>query len=85
MVANVHHDLNIAVNASVDIAPSWALQYSSYMDDHSEEDIWKRIKASLDAYAQLVKARGDKEFSPIYPLMMSLGQSLLEDHANGSK
>jgi hypothetical protein len=25
-----------------------------------------------------VKARGDKEFSPIYPLMLQLGTSLIE-------
>jgi len=29
-----------------------------------------------------VRARGAKEFSPLYPLMLSLGQSLFEGGAN---
>lgn len=51
-------------------------QYSLWLDSHTEEEAWKGIKATLDEYAAKVRARGDKEFSPIYPLMLQLGASL---------
>ncbi|XP_028792609.1 conserved oligomeric Golgi complex subunit 5-like [Neltuma alba] len=52
------------------------LQYSLWLDSQGEDQIWKGIKATLDDYAANVRARGDKEFSPIYPLMLQLGSSL---------
>ncbi|KAL3821348.1 hypothetical protein ACJIZ3_007253 [Penstemon smallii] len=52
------------------------LQYSLWMDSQGEDQIWKGIKATLDDYAAKVRARGDKEFSPVYPLMMKVGASL---------
>ncbi|KAL6543351.1 Conserved oligomeric Golgi complex subunit [Orobanche hederae] len=51
------------------------LQYSLWMDSQGEDQIWKGIKATLDDYATRVRARGDKEFSPIYPLMLKVGES----------
>lgn len=54
------------------------LQYSLWLDSQGEDQIWKGIKATLDDYAVKVKARGDKEFSPVYPLMIRLGSSLSE-------
>ncbi|CAM6070594.1 unnamed protein product [Sphagnum tenellum] len=48
-------------------------QYSLWLDSQGEEQAWKGIKATLDEYAAKVKARGDKEFSPIYLLMLQLG------------
>ena len=51
-------------------------QYSLWLDSQGEEQAWKGIKATLDDYAARVRARGDKEFSPIYPLMLQLGASL---------
>ncbi|KAG0626188.1 hypothetical protein M758_2G109200 [Ceratodon purpureus] len=51
-------------------------QYSLWLDSQGEEQAWKGIKATLDEYAAKVRARGDKEFSPIYPLMLQLGASL---------
>lgn len=51
-------------------------QYSLWLDSHGEEHAWKGIKATLDEYAAKIQARGDKEFSPIYPLMLQLGASL---------
>lgn len=51
-------------------------QYSLWLDSQSEEQAWKGIKATLDKYAAKVRARGDKEFAPIYPLMLQLGSSL---------
>eukprot|EP00850_Spirogloea_muscicola_P018813 SM000176S03144 [mRNA] locus=s176:243275:249137:+ [translate_table: standard] len=56
-------------------------KYSLWLDSHSEEDTWKGIRAGLESYAQAVRARGDREFTPIYPLMLSLGQSLIESRS----
>ncbi|KAK4758881.1 hypothetical protein SAY87_020182 [Trapa incisa] len=52
------------------------LQYSLWLDSQGEDQIWKGIKVTLDDYAAKVRARGDKEFSPVYPLMLQLGSSL---------
>lgn len=54
------------------------MQYSLWMDSQGEDQIWKGIKATLDDYAVEVRSRGDKEFSPVYPLMLQLGSSLSE-------
>ncbi|XWS22209.1 hypothetical protein CRYUN_Cryun29cG0014600 [Craigia yunnanensis] len=54
------------------------LQYSLWLDSQGEDQIWKGIKATLDDYAAKIRARGDKEFSPVYPLMLRLGSSLSE-------
>ncbi|XVE84488.1 hypothetical protein DITRI_Ditri17bG0017600 [Diplodiscus trichospermus] len=54
------------------------LQYSLWLDSQGEDQIWKGIKATLDDYAAKVRARGDKEFSPVYPLMLRLGLSMSE-------
>ncbi|KAG6547278.1 hypothetical protein Mapa_011214 [Marchantia paleacea] len=59
-------------------------QYSLWLDNQGEEQIWKGIRGTLDDYAARVKARGDKEFSPVYPLMLQLGSSLI-DHGQGIK
>ncbi|XP_047318062.1 conserved oligomeric Golgi complex subunit 5 [Impatiens glandulifera] len=53
-----------------------ALQYSLWLDSQGEDQIWKGIKATLDDYAVTVRARGDKEFSPVYPLMLQIGSSI---------
>ncbi|KAK6279461.1 hypothetical protein POUND7_019728 [Theobroma cacao] len=54
------------------------MQYSLWLDSQGEDQIWKGIKATLDDYAAKVRVRGDKEFSPVYPLMLRLGSSLTE-------
>ncbi|CAM8882681.1 unnamed protein product [Rhodiola kirilowii] len=54
-------------------------QYSLWLESQGEDQIWKGIKATLDDYAAKVRARGDKEFSPVYPLMLRLGSSLTEN------
>ncbi|CAL5335411.1 unnamed protein product [Camellia sinensis] len=54
------------------------LQYSLWLDSQGEDQIWKGIKATLDDYAAKVRVRGDKEFSPVYPLMLRLGSALSE-------
>eukprot|EP00898_Chlorokybus_atmophyticus_P001187 jgi/Chlat1/2069/Chrsp17S02540 len=62
-----------------------AAQYSLWLDQHSEEDVWRGVKASLDAYAQLIKSRGEPQFAPIYPIIMSVGQRLIEREQNSSR
>lgn len=52
------------------------LQYSLWMDSQGEDQIWKGVKATLDDYAVNIRARGDKEFSPVYPLMQKIGATL---------
>ncbi|KAJ7960655.1 conserved oligomeric Golgi complex subunit 5 [Quillaja saponaria] len=54
------------------------LQYSLWLDSQGEDQIWRGVKATLDDYAANVRVRGDKEFSPVYPLMLQLGSSLTE-------
>ncbi|KAJ4833599.1 Conserved oligomeric Golgi complex subunit [Turnera subulata] len=54
-------------------------QYSLWLDSQGEDQIWKGIKATLDDYAAKVRSRGDKEFSPVYPLMLRLGSTLTEN------
>lgn len=61
------------------------LQYSLWLDSQGEDQIWKGIKATLDDYAAKVRARGDKEFSPVYPLMLQLGSSLAESAPESKK
>ncbi|VFQ61883.1 unnamed protein product [Cuscuta campestris] len=52
------------------------LQYSLWMDSQGEDQIWRGVKAALDDYAAKVGVRGDKEFCPVYPLMLKLGSSI---------
>lgn len=54
------------------------MKYSLWLDAQAEEQVWKGIKATLDEYASKVKLRGDKEFSPVYPLMLKLGATLVK-------
>ena len=54
------------------------LQYSLWLDSQGEDQIWKGIKATLHDYEMKVRARGDKEFSPVYPLMLQIGSSLAD-------
>ncbi|KAE9596335.1 putative oligomeric Golgi complex subunit 5 protein [Lupinus albus] len=61
------------------------LQYSLWLDSQGEDQIWKGIKATLDDYAANVRGRGDKEFSPVYPLLLQLGSSLTEKIQGSSK
>lgn len=52
------------------------LQYSLWLDSQGEDQIWKGVKATLDDYEMKVRSRGDKEFSPVYPLMCQIGSAL---------
>ncbi|KFK41211.1 hypothetical protein AALP_AA2G099800 [Arabis alpina] len=55
-------------------------QYSLWLDNQGEDQIWKGIKATLDDYAVKIRSRGDKEFSPVYPLMLQIGSSLTQEN-----
>ncbi|CAI6007212.1 unnamed protein product [Closterium sp. NIES-65] len=52
-------------------------RYSLWLDQHSQQQAWQGIKASLDDYVGNVRARGGKEFHPVYAVMLQLGQTLL--------
>ncbi|KAH0452107.1 hypothetical protein IEQ34_019406 [Dendrobium chrysotoxum] len=52
------------------------LQYSLWLDSQGEDQVWKGIKATLDDYEIKVRSRGEKEFSPVYPLMLQIGSSI---------
>ncbi|KAJ0012378.1 hypothetical protein NQD34_016712 [Periophthalmus magnuspinnatus] len=54
----------------------WSIaRYAKWLDDHPlERDRLTLIRASLEAYVQLVRARQGKEFAPIYPIMLQLLQ-----------
>ncbi|CAN1351827.1 Conserved oligomeric Golgi complex subunit 5 [Linum perenne] len=55
------------------------LQYSLWLDSRGEDQIWNGVKATLDDYAAKIRSRGDKEFSPVYPLMIQLGSSFTKN------
>ncbi|XP_069576367.1 conserved oligomeric Golgi complex subunit 5 [Brachyistius frenatus] len=54
----------------------WSVaRYSQWLDDHpSERDRLSLIRGALEAYVQSVRARQEKEFSPVYPIMLQLLQ-----------
>jgi hypothetical protein len=61
------------------VIKGWSIAYySDWLDKHSEEDVWSLIKYALETYAAQVNARGEKEFTPIYPVILSLGPVLLQ-------
>jgi hypothetical protein len=62
----------------------WSIaKYSKWLDEQQEPEVWKLIKASLDAYANKVNQRGDSAFDPIFPVMVSLGNYFLDRHRTG--
>ncbi|KAF8081466.1 hypothetical protein N665_0885s0013 [Sinapis alba] len=56
-------------------------QYSLWLDNQREDQVWKGVKATLDDYAVKIRSRGDKEFSPVYPLMLQIGSSLTQENS----
>eukprot|EP01117_Protostelium_nocturnum_P020411 TRINITY_DN9165_c0_g1_i2.p1 TRINITY_DN9165_c0_g1~~TRINITY_DN9165_c0_g1_i2.p1 ORF type:complete len:748 (-),score=194.71 TRINITY_DN9165_c0_g1_i2:48-2291(-) len=53
-------------------------QYSDWMDQHTENQIWNLLKECLDSYASQVNAKGEKQFTPIYPIILDLAPNLLK-------
>ncbi|KAJ3676235.1 hypothetical protein LUZ60_003647 [Juncus effusus] len=56
-------------------------KYSLWLDSQEEETVWRGIKATLDDYERKVGGRGDKEFSPVYVLMMKIGNALVQSRS----
>jgi hypothetical protein len=74
----LHHLFSRAAASlqSPHVVQQWTLtKYSEWMDKHSEEEIWNIIKSALDTYASQVNSRGEKEFSPIYPVILESNNS----------
>lgn len=53
-------------------------QYSLWLDNQIEDQIWKEINATLDDY-DLVE-RGKRVQSSYYPLMVQIGLSLTQEN-----
>ncbi|KAL9959850.1 hypothetical protein ACROYT_G033211 [Oculina patagonica] len=55
----------------------WTLGfYSQWLDEHtSEEEKLALIRGTLEAYVQLVRSRGEKEFAAVYPIMLRILQA----------
>ena len=57
------------------VRAGWSIsKYSKWLDDHTEEEVWRVVKLSLDNYEGKVNSRGDTKFDPIFPVMLALGQ-----------
>nr|XP_056702455.1 conserved oligomeric Golgi complex subunit 5 [Euleptes europaea] len=53
-------------------------RYSRWLDDHpSEKDRLILIRGALEAYVQSVRSREEKEFAPVYPIMVQLLQKAM--------
>lgn len=60
----------------------WSLmQYSEWMDHHTETETMMLIKNSLDEYAKLVNSKGEKQYTQVYPIMIQF----IADHLNKNK
>jgi hypothetical protein len=51
----------------------WTLDaFSAWVDEHTDAEVVALVKESLEVYASQVASRGDKQFHPVYPIMMQL-------------
>lgn len=59
----------------------WSLaHYSKWLDDHpSEADRLELIKGALESYVNSIRQRQDKEFAPIYPVMLKALQNAMQN------
>ena len=53
-------------------------KYSTWLDTVTQQEAFNAIQKSLEAYAKLVNARGEKQYDPIYPMILELGPTLLK-------
>ncbi|ELR14443.1 golgi family protein, putative [Acanthamoeba castellanii str. Neff] len=86
MTTAMHHMFSRAPEEllSPHVRAGWSIaKYSKWLDEQQEAEVWKLIKASLDAYANKVNQRGDSAFDPIFPVMVSLGNYFLERQRTG--
>eukprot|EP01097_Dermamoeba_algensis_P011063 TRINITY_DN842_c0_g1_i1.p1 TRINITY_DN842_c0_g1~~TRINITY_DN842_c0_g1_i1.p1 ORF type:complete len:228 (-),score=42.90 TRINITY_DN842_c0_g1_i1:27-710(-) len=81
--SNVIHHLFSVAGGEIELPHQIARRFHSlekyveWIDKHSEEEIWEVIKTSLDDYKKKVNARGDTHYSPAFPVILSLGQTLV--------
>ncbi|XP_022783449.1 conserved oligomeric Golgi complex subunit 5-like isoform X1 [Stylophora pistillata] len=75
----LHHLFSRAPNElkSPHEVAGWSLGfYSQWLDNHtSEEEKLALIRGTLEAYVQSVRSRGEKEFAPVYPIMLRILQA----------
>jgi hypothetical protein len=53
-------------------------QYSTWLDKHTEAEVWAGVKGTLDAYAASCKTKG-KAVDPVWGVMMEVG-AMIEDN-----
>lgn len=57
----------------------WSIpKYALWLDSARNSDLFTVIQNSLETYAKLVNARGEKQYTPIYPIIMDLAPKLLK-------
>jgi len=61
------------------------MQYSDWMDHHSETQTWALVKECLNQYAAQVNSRGEMEFTPYYPAILNMAEPLLQSWAEKNK
>lgn len=53
------------------VIKGWSLlQYSDWLDHHSEAEVVGLIRQTLDNYAKYVNSKGEKQYTPVYPIML---------------
>ncbi|TPX48251.1 hypothetical protein SeMB42_g00684 [Synchytrium endobioticum] len=60
-------------------------QYSDWIDAHSDTDVCILLSRCLDAYADEVKRKGEREYCVEYPIVRSLIDRALVDHPSVEK
>lgn len=56
----------------------WSVsKYVLWLDTASTTDTLAVIQGSLEKYAKIVNAKGEKQYTPIYPIIMDLAPKLL--------
>ena len=50
-------------------------QYSTWLDQHSELEVWRGVKGTLEAYAKSCKTRG-KPVDPVHGVMVTVGERM---------
>ena len=57
----------------------WSIpKYSQWLDTVGAEKVWQVLQRALNLYAQQIDKRGEKQYDPVYPLLMDLGPQLLQ-------
>jgi hypothetical protein len=51
-------------------------KYIAWLDQNGDAAAWPVVKACLEAYAKSVHAQGLKEYDPLYPIILKIGEAL---------